>query len=273
MSKTFALQLLNASLAPEDVYSRNMLSYPAPPGAECTLRSSGALRQMKVNVTELIIRLILTAVGFGVMLFLPAGTLDWPAAWVYLVLLFSFTIGISVWLSRFNPELLEERMRGVGKPGQKSWDKVFIAVLIPVFFGWYVVMALDAVRFSWSQLPQWLQLTGAGVLLASFYIFYLTFRENTYLSPAVRIQTDRGQTVVSTGPYRHVRHPMYAGFILFTVATALLLGSAFGLLGALVLNALIAWRAGREEQVLRRELAGYGEYMARVKYRFFPYIW
>mgnify|MGYP003297262150 CR=1 FL=1 len=227
---------------------------------------------MKVNVTELIIRLILTAVGFGVVLFLPAGTLAWPAGWVYLVLLFGFTIGITVWLARFNPELLEERMSGIGKPGQKSWDKVFLALLLPVFFGWYVVMALDAVRFEWSRMPPWLQWIGAGVLLASFYIFYLTFRENTYLSPAVRIQTDRGQTVVSTGPYRHVRHPMYAGFILFTFGTALLLGSVYGLLGALVLNALIAWRAVREEQVLKSELAGYDEYMTRVKSRFVPYL-
>ena len=228
---------------------------------------------MKVNVTELIIRIILTAVGFGLVLFLPAGTLAWPAAWAYLVLLFGFTTGISVWLARFNPDLLEERMSGIGKPGQKSWDKIFLALLLPVFFGWYVLMALDAVRFGWSWMPQWLQLIGAGILLAAFYIFYLTFRENTYLSPAVRIQTDRGQTVVSTGPYRHVRHPLYAGFILFTVGTALMLGSAYGVPGALVLNALIAWRAAREEQVLQRELAGYGEYMSRVKYRFIPYVW
>jgi protein-S-isoprenylcysteine O-methyltransferase Ste14 len=162
---------------------------------------------------------------------------------------------------------------GIGKPSQKSWDKVFLALLLPVFFGWYVVMALDAVRFHWLWMSQWLQWVGVGLLLASFYVMYLTFRENTYLSPAVRIQNDRGQTVVSTGPYRHVRHPLYAGFILFTVGTALMLGSAYGVVGALVLNVLIAWRAGREEQVLRRELAGYSEYMMRVKYRFFPYLW
>jgi protein-S-isoprenylcysteine O-methyltransferase Ste14 len=228
---------------------------------------------MKVNVTQLIMRTILMAVGFALMLFLPAGTIAWPAGWAYLVLLFGFTIGLTVWLSRFNPDLLEERVRGIGKPGQKSWDKVFLRVLLPVFFGWYVIMALDAMRFHSLHLPQWLQWIGAGILLTSFYIFYLTFRENTYLSPAVRIQTDRGQTVVSTGPYRHVRHPMYAGFILFTLGTALLLGSAYGVVGALVLNALIAWRAGREEQVLKRELEGYGEYMTRVKYRFFPYLW
>ena len=227
---------------------------------------------MKVNVTELVIRLVLTFVVFGVVLFLPAGTIDWPAAWTYLVLLFVFTIGITIWLSRFNPELLSERVSGLGRSGHKKWDKVFLALLLPLFFGWYVVMALDAVRFKWSEIPDWIQWIGAGVLLASFYIFYLTFRENTYLSPAVRIQTDRGQTVVSTGPYKYVRHPMYAGFILFTFGTALLLVSVYGLLGELVLNALIAWRAVREEQVLKNELPGYGEYMTRVKHRFVPYV-
>lgn len=226
----------------------------------------------KVNVTELVIRLIFTMGVFGLFLFLPAGTVAWPAAWVYLVLLFTFTIGITIWLSRFNPELLSERVSGLGRSGHKRWDKVFLLILLPVFVGWYLVMALDAVRFQWAEIPDWLQWIGAGVLLCSFYIFYLTFRENTYLSPAVRIQTDRGQTVVSTGPYKYVRHPMYAGFILFTVGTALLLGSAYGLIGAMVLNALIAWRALREEQVLKTELPGYSEYMTKVKHRFVPYL-
>ena len=226
----------------------------------------------KVNVTELVIRLIVTMGVFGLFLFLPAGTIDWAVAWVYLVLLFSFTIGISIWLSRYNPELLSERVSGLGRSGHKRWDKIFLLILLPVFVGWYVVMALDAVRFLWSAIPDWLQWIGAGVLLTSFYIFYLTFRENAYLSPAVRIQTDRGQTVVTTGPYKYVRHPMYAGFILFTLGTALLLGSVFGLIGAMVLNALIAWRALREEQVLKSELPGYSEYMTKVKHRFVPYL-
>jgi protein-S-isoprenylcysteine O-methyltransferase Ste14 len=228
---------------------------------------------MKVGVIELAIRLILTAAAFALVLFLPAGTLAWPAAWIYLVLLFGFAVGISVWLLRFNPELLAERLSGIGKPDQKTWDKVFLALLFPVFFSWYVMMGLDAVRFQWSRVPDWLQWIGAVALLASFYLMYLTFRENTYLSPAVRIQTDRGQIVVSTGPYRYVRHPLYAAFILYAVGTALLLGSAYGLFGAALLTGLIAWRAVHEEQVLKNELSGYSDYTIRVKYRFIPYLW
>ena len=134
---------------------------------------------MKVNVTELVIRLILTFGVFGLVLFLPAGTIDWPSAWVYLVLLFRFTIGISIWLSRLQSRTSFRTGERLGRTGHKRWDKVFLALLLPFFFGWYVVMALDAVRFKWSEIPDWLQWIGAGVLLASFYIFYLTFRENT----------------------------------------------------------------------------------------------
>ena len=140
-------------------------------------------------------------------------------------------------------------------------------------FGWLAVMGLDAVRFRSSLVPPRLQAIGTLLLLGSFYIFYLTFRENTYLSPAVRVQTERGQTVVNTGPYRCVRHPMYSGFILFALGTALLLGSWYGLLGGLILIGMVAWRAVQEERVLREELHGYSVYMRRVRYRFIPHVW
>jgi len=121
--------------------------------------------------------------------------------------------------------------------------------------------------------PVWLQVVGANVLIGSFPLFFATFRENSYLSPMVRIQEDRGQTVVSTGPYHYVRHPMYAAALLFLLGTALLLGSGFGLLLGLILVAMIAGRAVLEEHTLREELQGYDSYMAQVKYRLIPYIW
>ena len=107
---------------------------------------------------------------------------------------------------------------------------MFIAALCIVFLVWLVLMPLDAVRFHWSRMAAWLQVVGAIVLLCSYYIFYLTCRENPYLSGVVRIQEDRGQTVVSTGPYHRVRHPMYAGGFLYFLGTALLLGSWCGVL-------------------------------------------
>ena len=164
-------------------------------------------------------------------------------------------------------------MTGFNKPDQKSWDKVFFAVINVLFLAWLALMPLDAVRFHWSQMPGWLQAVGAILLLGSFYLFFLTFRENAYLSPAVRLQTERGQTVVTTGPYRYVRHPMYATVIIFLAGTSLLLGSWYGLIVGLMLVVGIAYRAVREEAALRAELKGYEAYMAQVKYRFIPFIW
>ncbi len=210
---------------------------------------------------------------FGLALFLAAGTVVWLSGWAFLVLFFGFTIALTRWLLRHNPGLLTERMTGIGKPGQPAWDKVFFAALQVFFLAWLVLMPLDAVRFRWSQVPGWLQVVGAALLLCSFYLFFLTFRENPHLSPAVRVQTERGQTVISTGPYRYVRHPMYGTVIVFIVGTTLLLGSWYGVLLGLILIVGIAFRAVREERVLQAELPGYDTYMARVKYRLIPYVW
>lgn len=210
---------------------------------------------------------------FGLALFLAAGTIVWPSGWAFLVLFFGFTIALTRWLLRHNPGLLTERMTGIGKANQPAWDRVFFAAMQVFFLAWLVLMPLDAVRFRWSQMPGWLQVVGAVLLLCSFYLFFLTFRENPYLSPAVRVQTERGQTVISTGPYRYVRHPMYGTTIIFIVGTTLLLGSWYGLFLGLVLVVGIAFRAVQEERVLRAELPGYDVYMARVKYRLIPYVW
>src|SRR5262245_49054948 len=213
------------------------------------------------------------AAAFGILLFVPAGTLRWPGAWAFLIVMFGFTIAGSVWLLRFNPDLLAERMTGVGRPDQEAWDKVLLVFVAVAFVGWLVLMALDAVRFGWSQVPTWLQVLGAVLLVASFAMFYWTARVNPYLSPAVRIQTDRAQTVITTGPYASVRHPMYAGFALYAVGTTLLLGSYYGLLGALLLIGLVARRAVLEERVLQKRLGGYDDYMRRVRYRLIPGVW
>src|SRR5213592_4875242 len=147
-------------------------------------------------------------------LFLPAGTIAWPAGWIFLILLYGFLL-VGIW------------------------------------------MPLDAVRFHWSQVPLVLQVVGAMALVGSFLLISLTFRENAFLSPTVRIQGERGQTVVSTGPYQYVRHPLYAGGLLLFLGTSLLLGSWYGLLLALVMIPGGAVRAVLEERALREELPGY----------------
>jgi protein-S-isoprenylcysteine O-methyltransferase Ste14 len=221
---------------------------------------------------QLVVQIMIMALVFGAILFVPAGTFRWPGAWAFLALMFGFTIALSAWLLRHDPELLAERMTGIGRVDQEKWDKILLSIAAVLFFAWLVAMALDT-RFRWSHVPLWLQVVGALLLLASFWVFFLTFRENAFLSPAVRIQTERAHQVVRSGPYRFVRHPMYAGFALFAVGTALLLGSWYGVLGGLVLVGIIARRAVLEERLLRERLPGYDAYMEQVRYRFFPGIW
>lgn len=227
---------------------------------------------MDVNVKDLAARMIGMLVVFGLALFLPAGTISWVPGWVFLILFFSFTLAVTLWLYRHDPALLKERMTGF-TADQKTWDKFFLILMNVLFMAWLVLMPLDAARFRWSQMPFWLQGVGAAALLCSFYLFFLTFRENPFLSPVVRVQEERGQTVISTGPYRFVRHPMYSATILFFLGTAFLLGSWYGVLVGGILVALIGIRAVMEERALREELDGYKAHMERVRYRFVPYVW
>ena len=214
-------------------------------------------------------------VGFlatALALFLAAGTIAWSAGWIDLILFYGWLLVGIVLLLKYNPGLLEERL-SLSQPNQKAWDKVFLLLFELFFFAWLVLMPLDAVRFHWSRMPLFLQVIGVVALVGSFFLISLTFRENSFLSPMVRIQEERNQTVISTGPYHYVRHPMYAGGLLLFLGTPLLLGSWYGLLLFLLFLPGIAVRAVLEERVLRKELPGYDAYMAQIKYRLIPYVW
>ncbi|HTK08704.1 MAG TPA: isoprenylcysteine carboxylmethyltransferase family protein [Ktedonobacteraceae bacterium] len=225
-----------------------------------------------INIKMLIAQLIYLVLFLSLPLFLAAGTIVWAPAWIFLLLFLSFTFAITLWLFKHNPDLLKERMT-ITRADQETWDKIGSALLFVIFLAWLILMPLDAVRFHWSQIPIWLQIVGAIVLVCSFPLFFATFRANSYLSPMVRIQQDRGQTVISTGPYHYVRHPMYAAALLFLLGIPLLLGSVAGLLMVLLFIVMIAIRATLEERTLRQELQGYDDYMKQVKYRLIPYVW
>jgi protein-S-isoprenylcysteine O-methyltransferase Ste14 len=200
------------------------------------------------------------------------GTIAWLPGWIFLIMFFGFTAAITLCLFRHDTGLLQERITGF-KSVQQRWDKAFLLLMSVLFFVWPILMPLDAVRFQWSHMPALLQIGGTVVLLGSFYLFYRTFRENPYLSPVVRIQKDRGQIVVSTGSYNYVRYPMYSGFVLFVLGTALMLGSLYGLLFGMILIGMAAWRAVMEEHTLQEELKDYDAYMSHVKHHLISYIW
>jgi protein-S-isoprenylcysteine O-methyltransferase Ste14 len=215
---------------------------------------------------------VISFVVTALILFLSAGTVVWPAGWIFLILLHGFPLVGNALLLKSNPGVLQERMT-LSQPNQKAWDKVFLSLLGLLYLAWLVLMPLDAVRFHWSQVPFFLQVIGALTMVGSFSLMYLTFRENPFLSPTVRVQPERGQTVVSTGLYRYVRHPLYASSLPLFLGPPLLLSSWYGLVLSLVMMTGVAVRAVLEEQVLRSELPGYEAYMAQVRYRFLPHVW
>ena len=213
------------------------------------------------------------ALIFAALLFGAAGTILWPAGWAYLILFFVAASWITILLARHDPALLAERMKSPLQKGQPFWDKVFLLVLTVGWCGWFVLMGLDAVRFRWSVMPVWLRCAGGALMVLSFRMMARVFRENTFLAPVVKIQTERGHKVVSTGPYAVVRHPLYAAVLIYLPANALLLGSWYGLAASLALSGGIAFRTAMEDRELQRGLEGYREYAARVRYRLIPFVW
>jgi protein-S-isoprenylcysteine O-methyltransferase Ste14 len=208
----------------------------------------------------------------AVFLLVPAGTLDWPAAWGFLAEMGVLSLALGLWLARHDPALLAERLGSPFQRTQKTWDKIFVVVLMVLYFGWLVLIGLDA-RWGISRVPLWLQALGALGVALSTYVTFLTFRENSYAAPVVKIQRERGHRVVSTGPYAYVRHPMYAGGLLMFVGMPLQLGSWLGLAAVALLVPLLAFRMVMEERTLAAELDGYRDYAKRVRWRLVPRIW
>ena len=219
------------------------------------------------------IKAVLWILFMGVLLFGSAGTLDWPGAWIFMAEFIVAGLAVILWLARHDPGLLKERMRGPFQRGQAFWDKPFMAIIMVVWYGWLVLMALEAKRWELSHMPGGLIAAGALLIAIGYLIVWLTFRENSFAAPVIKIQAERGQRVISTGPYGIVRHPMYAGAILYMLGMPFVLGSWLGLLVLPLVLGALAVRIFIEEAALRKGLPGYGDYAARVRYRLVPGVW
>jgi len=171
-----------------------------------------------------------TGLWLGVMallLFGVAGTLHWTQAWIFLVESGVSATLIGVWLGRHDPALLAARLSRF-HPNQKSWDRVFLISALTGFVLWLVLIALDARRFRWSAAGIPVQLLGFVLIATCMVLVWLVFRNNSFAAPQVRLQLERGQTVITKGPYRIVRHPMYGGMLLYFLGVPLLLGGWWG---------------------------------------------
>jgi protein-S-isoprenylcysteine O-methyltransferase Ste14 len=213
---------------------------------------------------------LMGAVVLGMLLFLPAWTLNYWQAWVFIVVFLVSTNAIGVYLSLKNPELLERRKK-MGPAAETSIvQKVIISIAILGDFGLLVFSALDH-RFGWSQVPPAVSLAGDALVALGFLIDFFVFRENSY--GASTIQVVEGQQVISTGLYALVRHPMYMGVLVMIIGVPLALGSWWGL-GIIALSVpVLITRILDEEKFLRKDLPWYIEYEQKVHYRLVPYLW
>lgn len=219
---------------------------------------------------------IQTVVWFGFMaliIFGAAGTVDYTGGWIYLGEMVALSLAFGVYGLRVDPGLLRERLKPPLQKDQPLADKLVLIPFLLLVFAALGFMAADAARWRWSMMPPALQWAGAALLLASFLFIGWTLRTNSFAAPVVKIQQERGQQVISTGPYAFVRHPMYLGAIFYLAASSLVLGSWWGLASVPFLALLLAIRIGIEERTLRAGLAGYDAYARRVRWRLIPLIW
>lgn len=218
-----------------------------------------------------LVRTVLFVPFIGAILFWAAGTIKWLNGWVYAVWYLVVSV-IAVFVT--DPSLLAERSSSRRFKGQKGWDKVLMGIygmLTPLVIP--IVAGLNY-RFGWlPEVALWLQVVGFVVYALGWALHLWAMAANRYHASVVRIQKDRGQTVVTGGPYRYVRHPSYVGAILQALSAPLLLGSLWALIPGVLGGLLMVLRTALEDRTLQQELEGYQDYAARVRYRLLPGVW
>jgi len=216
---------------------------------------------------QAIAKFSLGVVLVGVLLFLPAGTLDYPGGWLLMAILFIPMFAAGLVMMRKNPDLLKKRLQAKEKQSEQS---TVVKLSGLMFLAGFIVAGLDF-RFRWLPLPGWVPYAAAAAFLLAYLLYAEVLRENTYLSRTIEVQ--EGQTVIDTGLYGIVRHPMYSATLLLFLSMPLVLGSLLSFLCFLAYPLIIAKRIRNEEEVLKAGLPGYAEYLQRVKWRLLPLIW
>lgn len=205
-------------------------------------------------------------------LFASAGRLDWKRGWAATAVYVLTMMAIGVLMQRVNPGLMSVRAKPKFKQTQR-FDKLFYWIFLPLTYLQVAVAGLDAVRFRWLPLPLWCALPGVLLFISAMGLIGGVMAMNRFAEATVRIQSERNHAVVSSGPYRFVRHPMYVGMILMYPATALMLGSGWALVVAALILVLIVWRTAKEDRFLFENLQGYPEFAAHTRYRLIPGLW
>ena len=231
---------------------------------------SAATERKAFGVLKLFTSLAILIGAMGTIVFVAAGTLDYWQAWLFLACYFAASLVVSLWLMRKDPALHQRRMRvGPFAEGERS-QKVIMTLTSLGFVAGLVVPGLDR-RYGWSEVQAVTSVLADVVHLAGWLGIWFVFRTNSFA--AATIQVASGQTVISTGPYAIVRHPMYAATLFQILPLSIALGSWWGLFMWLAVLPALLWRLIDEERVLLRDLDGYAEYRHKVRYRLIPYVW
>jgi protein-S-isoprenylcysteine O-methyltransferase Ste14 len=206
----------------------------------------------------------------ALLIFVPAGTLDYSRAWIFLAVFFVPVLAITIYLMKHDPKLLERRIKAGPADEKETSQKIIQFFAMIDFIAVMLVPAFDH-RFEWSSVPPYVVAAGDIIVVLGFLIVFLVFKENTFTSAIIELSTE--QKVIATGPYALVRHPMYIGALIMLVGVPLALGSWWGLLTVVPMTLVIVWRLLDEEKFLAKNLAGYSEYQNTVRYRLLPLVW
>jgi protein-S-isoprenylcysteine O-methyltransferase Ste14 len=211
--------------------------------------------------------LIFLLLILALLTFLPAGTIQYWEAWVYLLLFATATAAITFYLMKKDPKLLEKRVKVGATEEKQSSQKVIQVTASLSFTSIFIVSSLDY-RNAWSSMPLYAVIIGEMLVVVGFYVIFLVFKENTFTSATIEV--DAEQRVISMGPYSVVRHPMYSGAFLMLIGTPIALGSLWGLVAVLPMFIIISLRMSEEEKFLLRNLPGYKDYCKKVHFRLMP---
>jgi len=215
--------------------------------------------------------IVLDGLFFAAALFLPAGTLHWPRAWIFIILVVA---AAALTIYRLPEDLLNERLKGPIQKKQPVVDKIILIFFLTSYTGTIVFSGLDVFHYHLlAPPPMAAAVLGLVLYLLGWWLAAAAILENSFATAVVRLQEERGHRLVDTGPYRCVRHPMYSGLIPMAIGAPLWLGSYAAALAGLIPILLIAVRILFEERFLRRELPGYPEYTQRTRYRLIPFLW
>lgn len=231
------------------------------------------MENRKQNLGGFIVMLVMSCLFFPALIMLPSWNFRWLEGWLFSLWWDLMILSTLVYMYRYDPALLAERSKPVGKADQKR-DVITLYAGYLISILWLVIMPLDAARLHWSPVfPLWLKLIGGIILLPALYFIFRATADNTFLSTRVRIQDERKQHVITTGTYAFVRHPLYFGVLCLVLGGPLLLGSLIGLAISALAVIILVVRIIGEEKMLVNELEGYAEYKKKVKYRLIPFLW